>query len=61
MLIPAIWPFEVANALQVTERRKRITVARVTALLRRSPGFRFQQSKTQDLRGGEHSRYGLAN
>jgi hypothetical protein len=43
VLIPAIWPFEVANALQVTERRKRITVAQVTGLLRRSPRFRFQQ------------------
>jgi predicted nucleic acid-binding protein len=34
-LAPAIWPFEVANALLVAERRKRITVAQVTALLRR--------------------------
>jgi len=35
VLTPAIWPFEVANALLVAERRKRITVAQVTALLRR--------------------------
>ena len=33
--VPAIWPFEVANALLVAERRKRITTARVTALLER--------------------------
>ncbi len=32
---PAIWPFEVANALLVAERRKRITIAQGTALLRR--------------------------
>jgi len=32
---PAIWPFEVANSLLVAERRKRITVAQVTALLGR--------------------------
>jgi predicted nucleic acid-binding protein len=34
-ITPAIWPFEVANALLVAERRKRITLAQVTALLRR--------------------------
>lgn len=34
-LTPAIWPFEVANALLVAERRKRLTVAQVTALLGR--------------------------
>ena len=35
VLTPAIWPFEVANALLVGERRKRITVAQLTAFLRR--------------------------
>jgi predicted nucleic acid-binding protein len=39
VLTPAIWPFEVANALLAAERRKRITVARVTALLRRIAGL----------------------
>jgi predicted nucleic acid-binding protein len=34
-LVPAIWPFEVANALLVGERRKRVTLAQVTALLQR--------------------------
>lgn len=34
-LAPAIWPLEVANALLVAERRKRITRAQVTALLQR--------------------------
>ena len=35
VLTPAIWPFEVANALLVAERRKRITVAQVTGFLQR--------------------------
>jgi predicted nucleic acid-binding protein len=39
VLTPSIWPFEVANALLAAERRKRITVARVTALLRRIAGL----------------------
>lgn len=34
-LVPAIWPFEVANALLVGERRKRVTIAQVASLLRR--------------------------
>lgn len=33
--VPAIWPFEVANALLAGERRKRVTTAQVTALLGR--------------------------
>lgn len=33
--VPAIWAFEVANALLVGERRKRRTVAQVTAVLQR--------------------------
>jgi len=33
--VPPIWPLEVANALLVAERRKRITTAQVTALLQR--------------------------
>jgi predicted nucleic acid-binding protein len=32
---PAIWPFEVANALLAGEKRQRVTVAQVTSLLRR--------------------------
>jgi predicted nucleic acid-binding protein len=38
-ITPAIWPLEVANALLVAERRKRITVAQVTALLARIAGL----------------------
>lgn len=32
---PAIWPFEVANALLMAERRKRITLTQVTSMLQR--------------------------
>jgi predicted nucleic acid-binding protein len=39
VVTPAIWPFEVANALLMAERRKRITLALVTALLRRIAGM----------------------
>jgi predicted nucleic acid-binding protein len=38
-LTPSIWPLEVANALLVAERRKRIALARVTALLFRIAGL----------------------
>jgi predicted nucleic acid-binding protein len=34
-LVPAIWPVEVANALLIAERRNRIVLAQVTALLER--------------------------
>ena len=34
-LTPAIWPFELANALLAGERRKRLTVAQVTSVLQR--------------------------
>jgi predicted nucleic acid-binding protein len=34
-MAPAIWPFEVANALLVGEKRKRVTVAQVTSILQR--------------------------
>jgi predicted nucleic acid-binding protein len=35
MLTPSIWPLEVANALLMAERRKRITNAQATAFLQR--------------------------
>jgi predicted nucleic acid-binding protein len=34
-LVPAIWPFEVANALLAGERRGRISIAQVTSVLQR--------------------------
>jgi len=39
VLTPAIWPLEVANALLIAERRKRISVAQVTGFLRRIAGL----------------------
>jgi|SRR5579872_1496984 len=33
-IVPAIWPFEVANALLTAEKRKRLSMAQVTAALR---------------------------
>ena len=44
---PAIWPLEVANALLVAERRKRITMAQVTALLRRIARLRVSVEPIQ--------------
>ena len=38
-IAPSIWPFEVANALLMGERRKRITMAQVTAMLERIAGL----------------------
>lgn len=32
---PAIWPFEVANALLMGEKRKRVTPAQITSMLER--------------------------
>jgi predicted nucleic acid-binding protein len=34
-IVPAIWPFEVANALLTAERRKRLSMAQVTAILKK--------------------------
>lgn len=33
-IVPAIWPFEVGNALLTAERRRRLTIAQVTAALK---------------------------
>src|ERR1700674_4334140 len=38
-LVPSIWPLEIANALLIAERRKRITLARSTALLLQIAGL----------------------
>ncbi len=34
-IVPAIWPFEIANALLTAERRKRLSMAQVTAILKK--------------------------
>ena len=54
VLTPAIWPFEVANALLVAERRKRITIAQVTALLRRIAGLPISIEPIEAGRAFEH-------
>jgi len=38
-LVPAIWPFEVANAFLIGERRKRLTLNEVTGFLQRLAGL----------------------
>jgi len=38
-LAPAVWPLEVANALLIGERRKRLTFAELTAILQRLAGL----------------------
>jgi predicted nucleic acid-binding protein len=38
-VVPAVWPLEVANALLVAERRKRLTIAQVTGQLQRIGGL----------------------
>jgi predicted nucleic acid-binding protein len=54
VLTPAIGPFEVANALLVAERRKRITLAQVTALLRRIAGLPISIEPIEAGRAFEH-------
>jgi predicted nucleic acid-binding protein len=39
VVVPAVWPLEVANAMLSAERKKRINVAQATAFLRRIAGF----------------------
>jgi predicted nucleic acid-binding protein len=39
VVVPAVWPLEVANAILSAERKKRINVAQATAFLRRIAGF----------------------
>lgn len=53
-LVPSIWPLEVANALLVAERRKRISVAQVTAILRRIAGLPISVMPIDTRRTFEH-------
>ena len=52
--VPAIWPLEVANALLVAERRKRITVAQAIHFLERLGGFAITVDETRLPRVFEH-------
>jgi predicted nucleic acid-binding protein len=53
-LVPAIWPVEVANALLNAERRKRILLAQVTALLQRIAGLPIAVLAIDAPRAFEH-------
>jgi len=53
-LVPAIWPVEVANALLNAERRKRILLAQVTALLQRIAGLPIAVLPIDPARAFEH-------
>lgn len=53
-VVPAIWPVEVANALLAAERRKRIALAQVTALLQRIAGLPIAVLPIDPARAFEH-------
>jgi predicted nucleic acid-binding protein len=53
-VVPAIWPVEVANALLNAERRKRILLAQVTALLQRIAGLPIAVLPIDPARAFEH-------
>lgn len=53
-VVPAIWPVEVANALLNAERRKRILLAQVTALLQRIAGLPIAVLAIDAPRAFEH-------
>ena len=53
-LVPAIWPLEVANALLAAERRNRIALAQVTALLQRVSGLPITVMQIDSRQAFEH-------
>jgi len=52
-LVPSIWPLEISNALLVAERRKRIALAKVTALLHRIAGLPIHVTRTESKQAFE--------
>jgi predicted nucleic acid-binding protein len=52
-LVPSIWPLEISNALLVAERRKRIALAKVTALLVRIAGLPISVTRTDSKQAFE--------
>lgn len=52
-LVPSIWPLEVANALLAGERRQRIALAKVTALLFRIAGLPISVRQSDSRRAFE--------
>ena len=52
-LVPSIWPLEISNALLIAERRKRIALAKVTALLFRIAGLPIHVTRTDSKQAFE--------
>jgi predicted nucleic acid-binding protein len=52
-LVPSIWPLEISNALLIAERRKRIALAKVTAILVRIAGLPIFVTPTDPKRAFE--------
>jgi predicted nucleic acid-binding protein len=52
-LVPSIWPLEISNALLIAERRKRIALAKVTALLHRIAGLPIHVTRTESKQAFE--------
>ena len=52
-LVPSIWPLEISNALLIAERRKRIALAKVTALLFRIAGLPINVTRTDSKQAFE--------
>jgi predicted nucleic acid-binding protein len=53
-MAPAIWPFEVGNALLAGEKRNRVTVAQVTSILRRIADLPISVDPVQADHAFEH-------
>jgi predicted nucleic acid-binding protein len=53
-LVPAIWLVEVANALLIAERRKRISLAQVTSLLQKIAGLPIAVMAIDSARAFDH-------
>ena len=53
-VVPAIWPVEVANALLIAERRNRILLAQVTALLQRIAALPIAVLPIDSFRAFDH-------
>jgi len=53
-LVPSIWPVEVANALLIAERRNRIALAQVTAILQKIAGLPIAITPIDPARAFDH-------
>ena len=53
-LVPSIWPVEVANALLIAERRNRVALARVAAILQKIAGLPIAAMPIDSARAFDH-------